>query len=469
MKKIRVILFGVGLHYETIKKELYEIDNIEIIAFFDNKEQLQGTILDGVKIYSPKDYNKLRYDYIVLTSKYAAEMYEQLVMIGVDEQKIIYWGKFKARISKKQRIYYKSKRNNLGQNEKVLIISGIDHSGGAMSVIYAAKYLQSQNYNVDICASDADSELIREINKYEVNVIVYDVLPYIYEEKWIKEYNIVIVNTLYGIQCACEISKYRPVLWWIHEPEFVYNPCLKEFSEYANEKSIQNVNIYAVSDVAWRHISKYFRGIDKKVLLYGIPDMCNIYGRAEEKENIVFAVIGGVSENKAQDIFLSAANVVKTEDCVEFWLIGALNRTNYGVHIKEMVEKNPNVKVKGLLTREEMYNIFPEIDVVVCASMEETMSIAINEGMMFGKVCITTDNTGVADYIRDGENGFIVPAGDVEALRKTMQWVIDNKNQISRIGAKARETYERYFSMEIFGEKLEKAVKETIEKWERRG
>ena len=62
-----------------------------------------------------------------------------------------------------------------------------------------------------------------------------------------------------------------------------------------------------------------------------------------------------------------------------------------------------------------------------------------------------------------------MPVGDIEALRKRMQWIIDNRNQINRIGNKARETYKKYFSMEIFGERLEKAVKETIEGWKQRG
>lgn len=50
-----------------------------------------------------------------------------------------------------------------------------------------------------------------------------------------------------------------------------------------------------------------------------------------------------------------------------------------------------------------------------------------------------------------------------------MQWIVDNRAQMNRIGRKARETYEKYFSMEIFGERLEKAVNETIEKWKQRG
>ncbi|MDE7322312.1 MAG: glycosyltransferase family 4 protein [Lachnospiraceae bacterium] len=465
-KKIQLIIFGVGAHYRQIKIELSEIESIQINAFFDNKEHLRGTFLDGIMIHSPEDYKKIQFDYIILTSRFAADMYEQLIMLGVDKQKILFWGKFKAQFSKRQKVYYKCKESNGGQKNKILIISGIDHTGGAMSAIYAARCLRSEKYEVDLCAPSADYELIQEINKYGIDVIIYDVIPYIQEEEWIKKYRIVIVNTFQNIQCAFEISKYRPVLWWIHEPEYVYNLCLMEFSEYANTEHIQNINVYAVSDIAWRNFSAHFQGIERRVLLYGIPDMWNMSVHAGEK--IIFAVIGGVAENKAQDIFLKAVNKMRSESQAEFWLIGSMNESDYGCQIIDMAEKKSNVIIKGLLTREEMYNIFPQIDVVVCPSREETMSIAINEGMMFGKVCITTDNTGVADYIRDGINGFVVPVGDDGELSKRMQWIMDNRNQMKRIGENARKTFEEYFAMGVFEEKINKAVQETIERWERR-
>ena len=114
-----------------------------------------------------------------------------------------------------------------------------------------------------------------------------------------------------------------------------------------------------------------------------------------------------------------------------------------------MAKQNLKVKIKGLLTREEMYNIYSQIDVVVCTSKEETMSNAIVEGMMMKKVCITTENTGVASYIENGKSGFIVPVGDEKVLRNTIKWIIDNKDQIHKIGEKARIVYKKYFSMDV--------------------
>lgn len=469
MKKTKLVIFGTGNFYQDEKEKFDMLDNIQICAFLDNNVKLRGVLLDGIQIYSPLDLNNIQYEYIVLMSIYATEMHEQLIQMGVDKGRILYWCEFLTLFLKNQRVYYTNNNNKRNTDNKILIVARqLDYSGSTMTAIYAAQGLQSRNYKVDLAAPDGDIRLIHEINNSGIDVIIYNVLPYIQVEEWVKEYKAVIVNVFPMIQCACEISKYRPVLWWIHEPKFVFEQTIKYFPVYAHEQRMKYTSIYAVSDIAKDNFNNYFPHTANNILHYGIPDMLGINEKTNRKK-IIFAIIGTVTELKAQDIFLQAANQIETAGQAEFWIIGALDLDDYGRRITKMADSSTDVKIKGVLTREEIYNVFPQIDVVVCASREETMSLTVNEGMMFGKLCITTDNTGVANYIQNGENGFVVPVGDSEALCKRMQWIIDNRAQMNRIGRKARETYEKYFSMEIFGERLEKAVNETIEKWKQRG
>ena len=46
-----------------------------------------------------------------------------------------------------------------------------------------------------------------------------------------------------------------------------------------------------------------------------------------------------------------------------------------------------------------------------------------------------------------------------------MQWVVDHQDKLGEIGDKARETYEKYFSMKTFGDNLERAITETMNEW----
>ena len=194
----------------------------------------------------------------------------------------------------------------------------------------------------------------------------------------------------------------------------------------------------------------------------------NLNGKIEfskDSAKTIFAIIGYVCELKAQDIFIKAIKRMKNKDNAEFWIIGNMTDDEYCNSIRKATEENPAIKIMGMLTREQIYQVFPGIDVVVCPSREDCLPIVMTEAMMFGKICIATDGTGTADFITEGENGFIVPVEDVSALRNKMEWILENKNQLEQIGKNARKTYEQYFSMEVFGDNLERALLETEEFW----
>jgi glycosyltransferase involved in cell wall biosynthesis len=100
--------------------------------------------------------------------------------------------------------------------------------------------------------------------------------------------------------------------------------------------------------------------------------------------------------------------------------------------------------------------------------MEETMSITIVEGMMCGKACITTDATGVAEYIVNGKNGLICNVGDVNDLKDKMSYLINNSDKRLQMGIEARQTYENYFTLEKFGERLEDEIDCVLKDYKRR-
>ena len=88
---------------------------------------------------------------------------------------------------------------------------------------------------------------------------------------------------------------------------------------------------------------------------------------------------------------------------------------------------------------------------------------------MHGKICITTDNTGVADYIEDGRNGFVVEAGNVTALAQCMTQIHQQIDEMQSIRSAARATYETHFTMEAFGERLEAELQAAKRKWKAKG
>lgn len=87
-KNVKIVIFGTGQFYHNRKSEEC-IKNAQIEAFLDNNEAKQGSVLDGVTIYSPANINKLSYDYLLIMVKSDEGIREQLLSYGVDNDCIL--------------------------------------------------------------------------------------------------------------------------------------------------------------------------------------------------------------------------------------------------------------------------------------------------------------------------------------------------------------------------------------------
>ncbi len=88
MKKVCV--FGAGYDNPTkyFIRNITEKEN-KIIAFLDNDPEKQGKKLEDIPIYPPEKIQNLDFDYVYTASLFFQEMKEQLLTMGIPEEKII--------------------------------------------------------------------------------------------------------------------------------------------------------------------------------------------------------------------------------------------------------------------------------------------------------------------------------------------------------------------------------------------
>ena len=99
-----------------------------------------------------------------------------------------------------------------------------------------------------------------------------------------------------------------------------------------------------------------------------------------------------------------------------------------------------DVQIEGSIPHRELLNRYQEASVFVLPSLADGFGMVVTEAMSRGLPVITTENTGAADLITHGENGFVIPANDAEALHHQMNWCIENRHRLPEMGRKAVET-----------------------------
>lgn len=99
---------------------------------------------------------------------------------------------------------------------------------------------------------------------------------------------------------------------------------------------------------------------------------------------------------------------------------------------KEFVKKNDlrSVYFTGFINQSEISKYYAAADVfVLCSGVGETWGLSVNEAMNFGLPVVTTDVAGCSsDLVRENENGFVVPCGDIAALSDALKKAVTLRN-----------------------------------------
>jgi glycosyltransferase involved in cell wall biosynthesis len=111
-------------------------------------------------------------------------------------------------------------------------------------------------------------------------------------------------------------------------------------------------------------------------------------------------------------------------------------------------EKNDvtsNVKFWGWLTPEAVRQRLRELDTLVLLSDCEGLPLALLEAMGHGVVPVVTNiESGNPEVVKDGENGFLVPVGDIGAFVDRFALLAGDRDKLSLMRQAAWETSQDY-------------------------
>jgi glycosyltransferase involved in cell wall biosynthesis len=113
----------------------------------------------------------------------------------------------------------------------------------------------------------------------------------------------------------------------------------------------------------------------------------------------------------------------------------------------------PSVRFAGFQNQSESPRYYDLCQVFVLPSLLEPWGLVINEVMNAGRAVIVSDQVGAAaDLVRDGDNGFVFPAGDIDALSDGLLRVLSDADLCQRMGDRSREIISDWgFQQDLLG------------------
>jgi glycosyltransferase involved in cell wall biosynthesis len=89
--------------------------------------------------------------------------------------------------------------------------------------------------------------------------------------------------------------------------------------------------------------------------------------------------------------------------------------------------------------RSDVGAIYAACDAIALTSANEGTPVSVIEALAAGRPAVSTDVGGVADVIREGRSGFLVPAGDVTAIADRLERLAADAELRKRMGEAGRE------------------------------
>ncbi len=110
-------------------------------------------------------------------------------------------------------------------------------------------------------------------------------------------------------------------------------------------------------------------------------------------------------------------------------------RNNYGV--RALVAEEPSIRLQGFY--KSSADVFPQAQLFVMPTYWDGGPRALMEAAAHGLALISSERCIGPEIIEGGKNGFIVPAGDIDALADRLRWAAANMNQVREMGIRSRE------------------------------
>ncbi|MBR2062620.1 MAG: glycosyltransferase [Anaerotignum sp.] len=180
-------------------------------------------------------------------------------------------------------------------------------------------------------------------------------------------------------------------------------------------------------------------------------------GKAGE---MAVGMVARLEEVKDHETFLLAAqNVLEHRRDVRFYIVGdgslrdELERRAYELGISS------NVTFTGFI--KDVEKIEAALDIAVITSKAEALCLSIIESMIAGIPAVGTDSGGVAEVIKHGENGFLVPIGDADQLAERIEELLADDAKRKAFGEHAKKHAESMFMADKMTKRIEKLYLEA--------
>ncbi len=255
------------------------------------------------------------------------------------------------------------------------------------------------------------------------------------------------VCTMHGSQTMTKVWRRRAALRW----------------------AFRRSRAVAVVSHATRHALSIDLGIPEsamEVVWNGVPEVAGCAERVREELGIrpgevVVLAVGNLDTRKGHRLLLRALCEATARGLTRAWrlvIAGGRGGPEREPLLSEAALWGVADQVRVLGQRDDVPDLLAAADLFAMPSLWEGLPLALLEAMLSGTACIASEVSGIPEAIRDGQEGLLVPPGDVDGLAAALTTVIGDDALRERMARAARERALAEFTVGVMADRYERLL-----------
>jgi glycosyltransferase involved in cell wall biosynthesis len=234
------------------------------------------------------------------------------------------------------------------------------------------------------------------------------------------------------------------------------------FLRALDKKTVRSYSKIIVNSGYTRNLIKKLYNIDKEITVAypGIEIGQQIKNHDTHSSNDYILAIGAMIPMKNHVTLLKAYRQLPLEyrSTVKLVIIG---EGPLKKRIESIAQKLglSNVVIQAQVDEKELLSYYQNCKFIIHLALHEPFGLVPIEAAIFGKPSIVSNQGGTREFIKHGENGFLVNPYDLNDVEKHMKCLIEDTYLTSELGSRARDMALEQFTIEKSAEKVVECLK----------
>lgn len=268
----------------------------------------------------------------------------------------------------------------------------------------------------------------------------------------------IVVQMLKSMGCKI-IAHYHNKGVSAYQSKWIYNFLYKRF--------FSNLKVILLAENLYKDIAKYVKREDVYICPNGIPSSCKEEMEAR-RNNVIphLLFLSNLLISKGVIVLLDALKILKEKEYTFVCqFIGGETAEINAVQFFEEVNKrelSDLVTYVGRKVREEKETFFRQADIFVFPTYYETFGLVNLEAMEYKLPVISTNEGGIPDIVKDGENGLICEKQNPVSLADCIAKLLDDEELRVKMGSAGHEKFCREFTLDKFENRMRDILNQNL-------